>query len=326
MAYAACEAHLPEGGLDSADDLPFGGGTASGTCLSHWCCGQVLEPLPPPPAPPSVPVTLLEVGSPPPPPLQQQQPDSSSRSPIVPAAAGGGVGALLAVALLAGAALLMRRRRLSQRRRAAASWLSKSDPWASLGGAGYTAAALPAPPDEVTTFELRTLPATLAGPTALSTLLAPPAGTGSVLRPNASPASAAAGAAGDGAAAPAGCQVTIAPSLPAAAGGKGGAQLCAAATPPGEAASLAEEVVLQEQLGAGAFGTVYKGVWQGRPVAVKVLQTSCHANSRELESFRLEARLLSNLQHPHIVSLLAACMGARCELALCAVGHCGGCR
>ena len=80
-------------------------------------------------------------------------------------------------------------------------------------------------------------------------------------------------------------------------------------------------------LGAGGFGRVYKALRFGcTPVAVKVLQTSCHANSRELESFRLEARLLSNLQHPHIVSLLAACMGARCELALCAVGHCGGCR
>lgn len=352
MEYGACQERLPEEGTGipaaaAEDDLPFGGGTTSGTCVSHWCCGQVLAPLPPPPEPPGEPpaprgpeeVTLLGVDSPPPPPLppSPQQQDSSSRrsSAIVPAAAGGGAAAA-AVVLLGGAALLMRQRRRQQRRQAAVAWLTMADPWASMGGAGSTGAgatsgAAAEPYAAVTTFEMRTLPATLAGPTALSTLLAQPAGTGSVLHPTASPAAAPTGAA-EGcatAAAPAGCQVTIAPSVPAAAGGAGcGGQLCVAAAPPGEAASLAEEVVLQEQLGAGAFGTVYKGLWGGRPVAVKVLQTPCNASSRELESFRVEARLLSNLQHPHIVCLLAACMGApgwdgRCEPRPCACSTAG---
>ncbi len=51
------------------------------------------------------------------------------------------------------------------------------------------------------------------------------------------------------------------------------------------------------------------GLWRGQPVAVKVLQTACGAASRELDSFRQEARVLAQLQHPNIVCLLAACTG-----------------
>ncbi|PRW56562.1 serine threonine- kinase CTR1-like isoform X1 [Chlorella sorokiniana] len=71
--------------------------------------------------------------------------------------------------------------------------------------------------------------------------------------------------------------------------------------------SLADEIQLHEQLGSGAFGVVYRGQWRGLPVAVKVLQTACGAASRELESFRQEARVLAQLQHPNIVCFLAAC-------------------
>lgn len=45
-------------------------------------------------------------------------------------------------------------------------------------------------------------------------------------------------------------------------------------------------------------------------MAVKVLQTSCEVRSRELDSFKQEARVLAGLRHPNIVSLLAACTGA----------------
>jgi serine/threonine protein kinase len=50
-------------------------------------------------------------------------------------------------------------------------------------------------------------------------------------------------------------------------------------------------------------------------VAVKVLQTSCEVRSRELDSFKQEARVLAGLRHPNIVSLLAACTGAAHTLA-----------
>ncbi|KDD74299.1 protein tyrosine kinase, partial [Helicosporidium sp. ATCC 50920] len=68
-----------------------------------------------------------------------------------------------------------------------------------------------------------------------------------------------------------------------------------------------KQVVLHEQLGSGAFGTVYRGEWRGRAVAVKVLQTAgASSHSKELDSFRREVEVLSRLKHPHIISFLAA--------------------
>jgi serine/threonine protein kinase len=70
---------------------------------------------------------------------------------------------------------------------------------------------------------------------------------------------------------------------------------------------LPEDVILHEKLGAGAFGTVFKGEWGGHSVAVKVLQTAYATDSREMDSFRQEIAVLSGLRHPNIVAFLAAC-------------------
>jgi serine/threonine protein kinase len=74
-----------------------------------------------------------------------------------------------------------------------------------------------------------------------------------------------------------------------------------------EESELPQEVALFEQLGAGAFGTVYRGQWGGKNVAVKVLQTACASSSKELASFRQEVSVLSRLRHPNIIAFLAAC-------------------
>lgn len=70
---------------------------------------------------------------------------------------------------------------------------------------------------------------------------------------------------------------------------------------------LPQEVVLYEQLGAGAFGSVFRGEWAGRAVAVKVLQTACASTNKELQSFQQEVAVLSRLRHPNIIAFLAAC-------------------
>jgi serine/threonine protein kinase len=56
-------------------------------------------------------------------------------------------------------------------------------------------------------------------------------------------------------------------------------------------------------LGQGGFAEVYLGehVYLGKQAAVKVLHTQLH--SSDVESFRLEAQRVSNLEHPHIVSI-----------------------
>ena len=87
----------------------------------------------------------------------------------------------------------------------------------------------------------------------------------------------------------------------------GGAEVDAGDGSPARPPELPQAVTLFDQLGSGAFGTVYRGEWQGRRVAVKVLTTACGSDSRELDSFRQEVAVLSRLRHPHIIAFLAAC-------------------
>ncbi|BDA41979.1 probable mitogen-activated protein kinase kinase kinase 7 at C-terminar half [Coccomyxa sp. Obi] len=81
-----------------------------------------------------------------------------------------------------------------------------------------------------------------------------------------------------------------------------------APTPAFTDINFARDVVLEEKIGSGAFGTVYKARWRGRPVAVKVMVASHSENTTELESFRREVEVLSGLQHDRIVCLLGACL------------------
>jgi len=55
---------------------------------------------------------------------------------------------------------------------------------------------------------------------------------------------------------------------------------------------------IQERLGGGKFGDVYKGLWNGTAVALKTLK------SGELSEFESEVQMLSTLNHPHVVRFL----------------------
>ncbi|KAI4368833.1 hypothetical protein MLD38_017345 [Melastoma candidum] len=61
------------------------------------------------------------------------------------------------------------------------------------------------------------------------------------------------------------------------------------------------------KIGQSGFGCVYKGEMLGRTVAIKKLHP--HNVQGQLE-FQKEVEVLSNLQHPHLVSLLGACSEA----------------
>ncbi|KXZ44336.1 hypothetical protein GPECTOR_69g429 [Gonium pectorale] len=78
------------------------------------------------------------------------------------------------------------------------------------------------------------------------------------------------------------------------------------------AIDFARDVVLERRIGSGAYGTVYRGRWSGRPVACKVVPLlegdSGAVCPKAVESIRQEVQVLSRLSHPHIVQFYGACL------------------
>jgi serine/threonine protein kinase len=61
---------------------------------------------------------------------------------------------------------------------------------------------------------------------------------------------------------------------------------------------------LGDQLGGGGVSVVYRAVWQGQPVAVKLTQEE--ANDALVEEYRNELQVMTQLDHPNIIRLLGA--------------------
>jgi len=62
------------------------------------------------------------------------------------------------------------------------------------------------------------------------------------------------------------------------------------------------EVIVDQEIGRGSFGTVYKGRWEGVQVAIKVCST---VEQKQLNEFITEAKLMLNLRpHPFVLQIL----------------------
>lgn len=110
-----------------------------------------------------------------------------------------------------------------------------------------------------------------------------------------------------------------APPVPAGHGqARGGAAGAGALAPTGS--TLSADLELQDNqiqlysdgfLGSGAFGSVYKGVFAGQDVAVKMISQHLMEGPmahKDVHAFQQELGILARLNHPNIVQLFGGCM------------------
>lgn len=71
------------------------------------------------------------------------------------------------------------------------------------------------------------------------------------------------------------------------------------------------ELNLQDVIGGGGFGQVWRASWKGTPVAVKVLTGSAqkeHVPKSVLEEFAAEINMVSGMRHPNVCLYMGACL------------------
>jgi len=70
------------------------------------------------------------------------------------------------------------------------------------------------------------------------------------------------------------------------------------------------EVELEEEIGSGTYGVVFRGKWRGGLVAVKMVRPNVllGMGNAEIEQFKQEAYLMSKLRHPNIVLVMGISM------------------
>ncbi len=73
-----------------------------------------------------------------------------------------------------------------------------------------------------------------------------------------------------------------------------------------------QEVVLQNELGHGAWGAVFRGVFRGRQVAIKCAHRQI-LHETTIDQLKREIRIMVHVQHPNLVRMLAAVVDERAE-------------
>eukprot|EP00735_Rhodelphis_limneticus_P013193 TRINITY_DN6751_c0_g1::TRINITY_DN6751_c0_g1_i1::g.3057::m.3057 TRINITY_DN6751_c0_g1::TRINITY_DN6751_c0_g1_i1::g.3057 ORF type:complete len:380 (-),score=98.22,sp/Q9C9U5/SIS8_ARATH/41.18/2e-70,Pkinase_Tyr/PF07714.12/8.2e-66,Pkinase/PF00069.20/2.5e-60,APH/PF01636.18/3.4e+03,APH/PF01636.18/0.0021 TRINITY_DN6751_c0_g1_i1:100-1155(-) len=74
---------------------------------------------------------------------------------------------------------------------------------------------------------------------------------------------------------------------------------------------LFNELKMEQRIGIGGFGEVFKGVWRGTDVAIKKLLDQ-QATEDLLREFVSEISTLASVQHPNIVLLMGWCASPLC--------------
>jgi len=80
-----------------------------------------------------------------------------------------------------------------------------------------------------------------------------------------------------------------------------------------------EQLVLEKEVGRGGFGSVFKGTWQGRPVAIKQLHADLllEKNQQKFDEFKQEVFLMKcgfstfghfSLSFSHLLSNFCSCL------------------
>ena len=73
-----------------------------------------------------------------------------------------------------------------------------------------------------------------------------------------------------------------------------------------------QEVVIQEELGAGAWGSVCKGRFRGQQVAIKRAHRLI-LHEKTIDQLKREIRIMAHIQHPNLVRLIAAVVDEKVE-------------
>lgn len=75
-----------------------------------------------------------------------------------------------------------------------------------------------------------------------------------------------------------------------------------------------EKIILQKQVGEGAFGTVYLAEFNGYPVACKVIKAG--VTTGNAEKVLEELRMMRRLKHPNLVLLMGACLSKQKQIII----------